>query len=559
MTKIVIVGAGISGLSCALELIERGFIVELYEASSTFGGQAKSVVTNTCYVPYAWRIWSNFYYNFLQITSRIPYGDGGGSIRDNLVPIPRYSHELQGGVGRQVAGGRTLDIKNFPSKTSFLRLVLKLANAMVFSDERLQENDITFYDYMDPQDQATINFLDEFVGPILGMEARKATLFTVIKGVEVTYMSPSYANRYKQCQIYVANGPYSEVLFNPWVKYLQTQGVVVHTNTYVTSLNYDIDKNKITSIDTDTQGRIVGDDFVLCIDQTAIHRLLVQNTDLMNIPILERSTKLREHGNMLWFGMVLYFSEKFSPKIGTGCAQDQPWKIVLENFSASWRPEFIRECGVAEIVQVSAMNLVPGLYGKMLQECSVEEATKEVLLQLQQSKLMMTLKTESGKPAFNSLCGYDVWPDWVNNEQGKITNKIDQYKLSINSHCWKNMPDIETPVDNLYIGSVIAKADKPMVSMEFACTNGRSAARAISEKYGSEPVNVIEHKGFLPRLLAPIRSTDRFLYNKGIKCNMIVVVVIWLTAIVILCLTLFIFSIISIIRSTQILRRQKMR
>jgi|TARA_B100001059_G_C17837171_1_gene589038 hypothetical protein len=521
--KIVIVGAGISGLSCALELVERGYKVELYEASSTFGGQAKSVKTNTCYVPYAWRVWTNFYYNFLEIVSRVPYRDG--TVRDNLVPLPNYSHELQKGAGRQVAGGETLDIKNFPSKASFLRLIMKIANSMVFSDERLQENDITFYDYMDPQDQATINWVDEFVGPILGMEARKATLFTVVKGWQVTYMSASLSNNFEQSDIYVANGPYSEVLFNPWVKHLMKQGVVIYPSTRVTSLNYDADCNKILSMNTDTQGRVYGDDFVLCIDQTSLNKLLVKNSDLMNIPMLKRSTKLMKYGNNLWFGMVLYFSEKFSPEIGTGCTQDQPWKIVLENFSASWRPEFVNKCGVAEIVQVTVLDLVPGLNGKVLHDCSVEEAVDETLKQLSQSKLMKTLRTKTGKSAWDTLVGFDIWPDWVNNEDGKIINRVGQYKLSINPHCWKNMPNIKTPVHNLYIGSVIAKADAPMVSMEFACTNGRSAANAICEKYGSKPVKVLQHKGYLPKLLAPLRGTEAMLYNLGIKCNVIVTTV----------------------------------
>ena len=232
MTKIIIVGAGISGLSCALELIERGYQVEIYELTNTFGGQAKSIKTNTCYMPYAWRIWSNYYYNFLELASKIPYGNG--KIKDNLVTLPKYSHELQGGIGRQVAGGLTLDIKKFPSKWSYLRLVLKLLQAFTFSDERLRKNDITFFDYIDPKDQATINFVDELVGPILGMEARKTTLFCVIKGWQVTYMSESIDNNFEKIDIYVANGPYSEVLFNPWVDYLISKGVIVHKNTKVT-------------------------------------------------------------------------------------------------------------------------------------------------------------------------------------------------------------------------------------------------------------------------------------------------------------------------------------
>ena len=541
MVKIIIVGAGISGLSCALELINRGYEVEIYESTSTFGGQAKSVETNTCYIPYAWRIWSNYYYNFLELTSNIPYKNGT-TIRDNLVPIPNYSHELKGGIGRQVAGGLTLDIKKFPSKWSYLRLVLKLVQAFTFSDERLRKNDITFFDYIDPKDQATINFIDELVGPILGMEARKTTLFCVIKGWQVTYMSESRDNNFEKLQIYVANGPYSEVLFNPWAEHLISKGVIIHKNTRVTGINYDKNTNKIISMSTDTKGTVYGDDFVLCIDQSAVNKLLRHNDDLMRDPMIKNSTKLREYGNNLWFGMVLYFSEKFLPEIGTGCTQDQPWKVVLENFSASWKPEFIKQCGVAEIVQVSVLDLVLGTNGKYLRDCSVEEAVQETLLQLQRSDLMKNLKTETGKNAFETLCGYDVWPDWVNDENGKIINKSGQYKLSINSKCWENMPDNTTSIDNLFFGSVIVKADAPMVSMEFACTNGRSAAQVISKKYGTEPVKVLEHKGYFPTLMEPLRGMDKILYKSGLNINIFQVIATLLIFIfLVICVMIFIY------------------
>ena len=162
-------------------------------------------------------------------------------------------------------------------------------------------------------------------------------------------MSQSLDNKFENPEIYVANGPYSEVIFNPWVEYLISKGVIIHKNTMVTWLNYDKNMNKIISISTDTKGTVYGDDFVLCIDQTSVNKLLRKNDDLMKDSMIKNSTKLMEHGNNLWFGMVLYFSEKFLPGIGTGCTHDQPWKVVLENFSASWKPEFIKHCGVAEI------------------------------------------------------------------------------------------------------------------------------------------------------------------------------------------------------------------
>ena len=91
MTKIIIIGAGISGLSCAYDLISRGYDVDIYEKSSNIGGQAKSLKTSKCFVPYAWRIWSNYYYNFLDIVQKIPINNTK-TIRDNLVNMPDYTH-----------------------------------------------------------------------------------------------------------------------------------------------------------------------------------------------------------------------------------------------------------------------------------------------------------------------------------------------------------------------------------------------------------------------------------------------------------------------------------
>lgn len=544
MTKVIIIGAGISGLSCAYDLASHGYKVEIYEASDTFGGQAKSIKTKTCYTPYAWRIWSNFYYNFLDISKHIPFE--GGTIRDSLIKISSYTHKQD--IGRNISGDSVFERSNFPSTASYNNVILKMCHAILFSDERLQDNDITFYEYIDPQDQATINFVDEFVGPILGVEARRATLFSVIKGWQITYFSPSIANGFSDKEIYVANGPYSEVLFNPWVKYLQKKGVIIHTNSRVTDLHYDISSNKIVSMDTNTTGRVEGDEFVICIDQTSLNKLLRTNKNLMKIPMLSKSTELMHHGNNLWFGMVLHFSEKFNPPFGTGCTQDQPWKIVLENFSASWKEKYIKSCNMAEIIQVSVLDLVPGYNGKMLKDCSVEEAIKETFDQLRKSELIIGLKTVSGKHILDTLVGYDVWPDWINGPDGKIQNKEGQYKLSINPKCLDLMPNIKTPVNNLFFGSVIARGDAPMVSMEIACSNGRRAAVAISEKYNTPVPHVFSHEGFLPVVLAPFRKIDSLLYSFGIKANMIVITI-SLVLIVIIFLIVIIVLIIKKLRN----------
>ncbi len=71
---ISIFGGGISGLTIAHELIERGFKVIVYELTNTIGGMAKSIREPTINVPteHSWRGYWPFYKNCFDILKRIP-------------------------------------------------------------------------------------------------------------------------------------------------------------------------------------------------------------------------------------------------------------------------------------------------------------------------------------------------------------------------------------------------------------------------------------------------------------------------------------------------------
>ena len=71
--KIIIFGAGISGLTIAHELVEKGFNVEIYEKDSINGGMARSFRDNND-VPteHSWRGYGPFYKNLYNILNRIP-------------------------------------------------------------------------------------------------------------------------------------------------------------------------------------------------------------------------------------------------------------------------------------------------------------------------------------------------------------------------------------------------------------------------------------------------------------------------------------------------------
>jgi cytochrome b involved in lipid metabolism len=70
--KVIVFGAGISGLTVAHELVKKGFSVEIYEKDILGGGMAKSI-RNKDNVPteHSWRGYAPFYYNLFQTIKEI--------------------------------------------------------------------------------------------------------------------------------------------------------------------------------------------------------------------------------------------------------------------------------------------------------------------------------------------------------------------------------------------------------------------------------------------------------------------------------------------------------
>lgn len=74
MPHTVIFGAGISGLTLAHELIEKGFKVDVYDSDTIAGGMARSLRYENNNIPteHSWRGYGPFYYNTYDILGRIP-------------------------------------------------------------------------------------------------------------------------------------------------------------------------------------------------------------------------------------------------------------------------------------------------------------------------------------------------------------------------------------------------------------------------------------------------------------------------------------------------------
>ena len=211
----------------------------------------------------------------------------------------QYKRVSKKGFGRGFGDNSILNMNRWEDKKEYYNLVSKLIGMILMSDEHLQKDDMTFMEYIDSDYGPTLDFCYEMVGPVIGVEATKATLFSVSKGWQTTYFESEIFS--KNRKIYVTNAPYNDAIFKHWVIYLEKKGVKLLNNTTIKRINYNKDINKITSVDTD-KDTFKGDEFIVCLDQTAISKLITGN--LEDIPSLERVKELPELGNQYYFGML---------------------------------------------------------------------------------------------------------------------------------------------------------------------------------------------------------------------------------------------------------------
>ena len=157
--KILIIGGGIGGLSCATSLAETGeFDISIYE-SDIIGGQASSQNSKLCNTEISWRVFGSSYKNLLKIIKDIDAIDNfyistnGDNCYDNNSIFSLGAIETLKHMNKEI--------------------YKKILPLFFMCRERLINNyhNITADEYFDKN-----NFIRLLVGPYSGLEATKVTL-----------------------------------------------------------------------------------------------------------------------------------------------------------------------------------------------------------------------------------------------------------------------------------------------------------------------------------------------------------------------------------------------
>src|SRR6187397_1134188 len=84
---VIILGAGVGGLTAAHQLVRRGFRVEVYERNAEPGGIARSATeADGEHNEVTWHAVAGGYNHLLRLLGEIPAADGNGTVVDRLVP-----------------------------------------------------------------------------------------------------------------------------------------------------------------------------------------------------------------------------------------------------------------------------------------------------------------------------------------------------------------------------------------------------------------------------------------------------------------------------------------
>lgn len=468
MTKVVILGGGIAGMSAAHELIERGLEVEVYELKTIPGGKARSIQVPDSAAPgkqplpgeHGFRFFPSFYKHVTDTMKRIPYkppqGGKARTVFNNLVDTTRLA------LAQYVPGKDLIILPDrFPQSLDDLMLVLEallqgatadlLPGELEFFAERVLQlltsckerrlgeyEKIGWWDYLDAQNKSIAyqNLLAR--GLTTSLVASRAelastkTMGDIFLQLLLGIIDPTNSSADR-----VLNGPTNDVWINPWLDYLKAKGVNYQFSSRLRSIQTERDSKGVTKIsgaivtDLETQvDRLVTGDVYIAALPVEIIAGLISDDLLQGDPTLANLKRLGT--STAWMnGIQFYLNRDVPVTHGHVLYVDSPWALTSISQTTFW-PEFpVEQFGDGQVRGI--MSAIPSNWGyfinpntdevgaingalglkipKPAQICNPDEIKDEVWEQMK-----LSLK-ENGQSLLNDedLHGWFLDPDIVHN------------------------------------------------------------------------------------------------------------------------------------------------
>jgi uncharacterized protein with NAD-binding domain and iron-sulfur cluster len=614
MAKVVIFGAGISGLTLAHELINKGFQVEIYEKDSIVGGMARSIRTKDNNIPteHSWRGYAPFYNNTYQIQKQIPIekncdsDDNFKNTSDNkytlneikkhnkrtdlwtyykggVYDITKFISKHPGGNIITHAGGKDLEevwkehnVNWHNNNNHIIKLLEQYKigtiietfndnnpnpnpNPNVFDNVKntninfnLLQNSLTlpyknkiinnidgkdmpylYYKFLQFQmygskrnelsykkrlideiknniSERSYKYLIDYIsGPGFGLDKNSMSIGHYIIFLSFNNQSGlSFNNQSGNKSWKVMNQPTSEGWFNPWVKYLESKGVIFHYNKTLQKIYNNNDNNndntnnndnntKITKCIVNNQ-EIVADEYIIAINPFEYQKVL-ENSKL-SLKTLTLKKEIENYRNLNTInnqiGFVIGFNKKFNYKNKNDCfvLLDSPNNITFYPQDSHWCKSIDLGTNVKSLWSGTCIISYNkgSLYGKSLTLLKIEELKKEIIHQFMESNDLMWYISEyndghiiNGK----DIEVVEIFSDWKYDNRLYSVNK----KFVNNIYNEEYRPNNITDFQNLYIAGSHTKTSINIWSMEGAVESGKIVSNIILDKYNKPNTYIYKH------------------------------------------------------------------
>ncbi|MGW1881262.1 hydroxysqualene dehydroxylase [Streptomyces sp. NPDC001970] len=549
--RVAVLGGGVSGLSAAQELAERGYAVTVYEYYDVLGGKARSMdVPGTGSggrrpLPgeHGFRFIPGFYRNLPDTLRRIPYAGNANGVHDNLRSGTETLFARSGGradlhfpLRRVTTPPRPQDLTpdwirdqllsvlqlatNMPAYELgyFVNRLLVFLTSCEARRERQWES-VPWWDFIRAED-----FSEEYQR-VFGIGQSRNLTATRAEESSTRTVAGVYMENFLVFGLLglghdgdidrVLNGPTNEAWLDPWTAHLRSLGVEFIMSTQVREVLYGYGRVtgiRVSAPDGSGSRVVTADHYVSALPVE--HARPTWGPALRAAdPQLARCDALRTD----WMVGVQFYMRTPSPMVhGHVNCLDSPWSVTAVGQAQFWDGhDFPAEYGdgrAVDCVSVIASEWdKPGiLYGKTAKQCTKEEFVAEVWAQLTEAVGTAgdpVLKDEDRlgwfiDPAVTGLGG----PNPANREQ-LLIHPVGSLH---------DRPSARTRVPNFFLAGDYVRTGMNLASMEGANEAARHAVNALLDIDGSTAERCATWGHYQPPELEPLKRVDEIRFRLGL-------------------------------------------
>lgn len=573
MTKVVVLGGGVAGLSAAHELVERGFEVEVYDRQPIAGGKARSVPVpgtgtggrDDLPGEHGFRFFPGFYKHVTDTMKRIPYGNNAQGVFDNLTPTSTIEMALFDSLPIVMPADAPVSLHGWVTEFAALlydvlgpKTGLTMDDTMYFASKvwqimtscearRLNEYEqIGWWQFIDAENRSPAYQNIFAYGLTRSLVAAKANLAStktvgdILVQLLLNSMDPAVETDR------VLNGPTNDVWINPWVEYLRSRGVKYTLDAEVVSIECDGKTIQSATIKTPQETFTVsGDYYIAAFPVEVMARFIADNPML-----LEGDSSFTDietlSCNVSWMnGAQFYLKRDVTVCHGHVIYADAPWALTSISQHQFWPNFDFSKYGDGTVHGILSVDIseweTPGIikWGadgkpdpsgtfKTAKECTREQIKEEVWAQLKKSLNFPVAQLNDEDLDTWHLDSDIIFDEAQQNaliqcapgslsERSGGTATSNREPLLVNLvHTWNLRPQAHTNIPNLFLASDYVQTYTDLATMEGANEAARRAVNCIIDKSGKHVAMCQLWKLHEPLLFAPLRFMDESRFNMGL-------------------------------------------